>query len=145
MNAMLKSCPVCGGDLLVTRLHCPACDTTLEGHFNAAPAGPFSMLNAEQVSFLLNFVRCEGRFTRLEEELKLSYPTLRNRLYEIIRALGYEPGREEPSAPRLTSEDRRRILEDLDQGRINWEDAQRRLKGIKEPAEENAAEVEKEV
>ena len=29
----------------------------------------------------------------MEEELNLSYPTLRNRLYDIIRALGYEPGK----------------------------------------------------
>lgn len=144
MNHLLKTCPVCGGELVVTRLHCAVCDTSLEGHFKAAPAGPFSQLNAEQVQFLLNFVRCEGRFTRLEEELKLSYPTLRNRLYEIIRALGYEPGREEPAAPRLSAEDRRRILEDLDQGRINWEEAQRRLKGIKESAEAATAEAEKE-
>lgn len=135
MNPLLKTCPVCGGELVVTRLHCGVCDTTLEGHFATAPSGPFSQLNAEQVQFLLNFVRCEGRFTRLEEELKLSYPTLRNRLYEIIRALGYEPGRDEPVTPRLSADDRRRILEDLDQGRITWDEAQRRLKGEKESAE----------
>ncbi len=29
----------------------------------------------------------------MEEELNLSYPTLRNRLFEVIRALGFEPGK----------------------------------------------------
>jgi hypothetical protein len=68
------------------------------------------------MQFLLTFVRCEGRLNRMEEEMKLSYPTLRNRLNEIVRALGYEPGKEDLAQP-LSAEDRRQILEDLDQGR----------------------------
>ncbi len=128
-NRILRSCPVCGGELAVTRLHCSACDTTVEGHFTHA-ATPFGTLNNEQTQFLLAFSRCEGRFTRLEQELNLSYPTLRNRLGEIIRALGFEPEREEaPAGPRLTIDDRRRILEDLENGRISYADAQRRLQG----------------
>lgn len=126
-NRILRSCPVCGGELAVTRLHCPACDTTLEGHFTHA-ASPFGALNAEQTQFLLAFIRCEGRFTRLEQELNLSYPTLRNRLGEIIRAMGFEPDKEE-TAPRLTIDDRRKILEELGSGRISYADAQRRLHG----------------
>ena len=47
------------------------------------------------MQFLLTFVRCEGKLNRMEEEMKLSYPTLRNRLNEIVRALGYEPGKED--------------------------------------------------
>ncbi len=138
MNAMLQKCPVCGGELTITRLHCANCDTSIEGHFSP-PANPFSQLSQEQLQFLFTFVRLEGRFTRLEEELKLSYPTLRNRLYEIIRALGFEPGKEEAPV-RLSQDDRRRILEDLEQGRISFADAQRRLKGKRE--EEEAAPAE---
>ncbi len=140
MNAMLQKCPVCGGELTITRLHCAECDTSIEGHFTA-PASPFGQLNQDQLQFLFAFVRLEGRFTRLEEELKLSYPTLRNRLYEIIRALGFEPGKEEAQV-RLTQDDRRRILEDLEQGRINFAEAQRRLKG-KQNEEEAASEASK--
>ncbi len=134
MNPMLRKCPVCGGELVITRLHCPDCDTTIEGTFTP-PSNLFASLNPDQLQFLINFVRLEGRFTRLEEELNLSYPTLRNRLYEIIRALGFEPGKEEPPA-RLSIEDRRKILEELEQGRISFVEAQRRLKGKRE--EENA-------
>lgn len=133
MNPMLSKCPVCGGELTITRLHCAECDTSIEGHFTP-PANLFGQLNPEQMQFLLNFVRLEGRFTRLEEELNLSYPTLRNRLYEIIRALGFEPGKEEASQ-RLTVDDRRRILEELEQGRISFQDAQRRLKNKREDEE----------
>ena len=129
MNKTLNKCPVCGGDLVVTRLYCMDCNTTIEGHF-AAEHTPFGMLTPEQMNFLLTFVKCEGRLNRMEDELKLSYPTLRARLTEIVRALGYEPGKEDTIAP-LSAEERRQILEDLDQGLITWEVAQARLRGEK--------------
>lgn len=133
MKQMLTLCPVCDAALEVTRLHCNQCHTSIEGHFvpgEGAP-NPFAQLNPEQMRFLLTFVRCEGRYNRMEEELDLSYPTLRNRFNEILRQLGFEPGREEPPA-RPSAEERRRILEDLEQGRITSADAQRRLRGRKE-------------
>jgi len=78
---------------------------------------------------VLTFVRCEGRFNRMEEELKLSYPTIRNRLFDVIRALGYEPGKEEvPAKPSM--EERKRILDDLDQGKITPDQAKRLLQGL---------------
>jgi len=136
MNPLIHKCPVCGGPLAVTRLHCQQCDTTIEGQFETAGGvgGPFAQLNPEQMQFLLTFLRCEGKFNRMEEELKLSYPTLRNRFNEILRAMGFEPARDDGVA-RPSADERRRILEELDQGRISWADAQRRLRGKKdEPA-----------
>ena len=130
MNQMLNKCPVCSNDLIVTRLFCVHCTTTIEGHFHPQ-ANTFAALSAEQMQFLLTFIRCEGRFNRMEEEMGLSYPTLRNRFNEILRTLGFEPGREEPPV-RLSAEDRMRILDDLAEGRISPEDAQQRLLGKKE-------------
>jgi len=66
----------------------------------------------------------------MEDEMNLSYPTLRSRLTEIVRALGYEPGKDEgPIA--LSAEERREILDRLDRGEISWEEAQARLRGEK--------------
>lgn len=124
MNSALTHCPVCQAELTITRLQCPACDTTLEGRF---AAGPFAHLRPEQIEFVLTFVRCEGKLTRVEQELGISYPTIRNRLHEVIRALGYEPGKEE--TPDLSEERRRAVLEQLDSGRISAEDAMRILRG----------------
>ncbi len=123
-----RKCPVCGETLVITRVYCSNCDTTIEGHFHANES-PFAALTPEQLQFVLTFVRCEGRFTRLEDELQLSYPTLRNRLNEIIRALGYEPGKEETPL-RLTADERRQILEDLENGKISSQVAQNLLRGI---------------
>src|SRR5512140_1921669 len=158
MNPLLTKCPVCGGDLMVTRLHCPACETTIEGEFDPGAVGgrlqeafspeqlqpllPFSRLSAEQLQFVLTFVRCEGRFNRMEDEMGLSYPTLRNRLNDIIRAMGYEPSREEAAAaaaasvaaasaargeparaegPAVGAVERQSILDMLSRGEINLE------------------------
>lgn len=142
MNKTLNKCPVCGADLVVTRLYCMGCNTTIEGHFEAEHT-PFGNLTPEQMQFLLTFVRCEGRLNRMEEEMKLSYPTLRSRLNEIVRALGYEPGKDEGPIL-LSAEERRQILEDLDQGKITWEIAQAKLRGEKvvEDTSSRAAEVE---
>jgi len=128
MNKLPTVCPLCGGEVTVTRLHCRDCDTTFDGRFES---GIFSQLNSEQLAFVMLFVRCEGKITRMEDELNLSYPTIRNRLHEVIRALGYEPGISDES-PGLSDEERREILEDLDRGLIDAEKAMRLLqeKGV---------------
>jgi len=120
------ACPFCRGELTVTRLYCPACETGLDGRFQG---GPFGGLTQEQMAFVEAFVRCEGKFTRLEGELGLSYPTLRSRLNEIIRALGHEPGGDDGSTP--APADRDHILSELEAGRLSTDEAIRLLKGGK--------------
>jgi hypothetical protein len=119
MNTLPTKCPICGGDVTVTRIYCRECDTTIEGRF---VGGPFSQLTPEQLMFVETFVRCEGKITRMEGELGLSYPTIRNRLHEVIRSLGYEPGGGDEMAG-LSEEERKRILEELDTGSISVEKA----------------------
>ena len=119
MNTIPSKCPICGGDITVTRIYCRDCDTTIEGRF---VGGPFSQLTREQLEFVETFVRCEGKITRMEGELGLSYPTIRNRLHEVIRSLGYEPGGGDEFAG-LSEEERKRILEDLDTGSISVDKA----------------------
>jgi hypothetical protein len=113
--------------LEIVRLHCLSCDTSIEGHF--AP-GHFSNLSSDQLEFVFTFVRCEGKINRMEQELGLSYPTIRNRLHEIIRALGYEPGKDE--APEADAEKRSGVIADLEAGRITADQAMRMLRGEEE-------------
>jgi hypothetical protein len=122
MHPIPGECPVCGGELIVTRLSCRECDTVIQGRFIT---GPFANLTNEQLIFLEVFIKNEGKITHMEKDLSLSYPTIRNRLHEIIRALGYDPGKDDPSV--LTEEERRQILEDLNQGHITSEEAMQML------------------
>ena len=124
MKPSLNRCPVCGDNLLVARYHCDTCDTVIEGRFENST---FPGLTAEQIEFVKTFVRCEGKINRMEGELNLSYPTIRNRLHETIRAMGYEPGKDESLD--ISEEKRHSILEDLDAGKISAEAAMRMLRG----------------
>jgi len=123
MYPILGQCPVCHEPLIVTRLHCRNCDTVVEGHFNL---GRLHRLTPEQLAFVEVFLRNEGKINRVEEELGLSYPTVRGRLLDVIRAMGYEVG-EEPAG--MAEEERKAILADLAAGKITSEEAVRRLKG----------------
>ena len=123
MHPVPGECPVCHGELVVTSLSCRQCDTVIQGRF---VTGPFANLSSEQLDFLEVFVKNEGKITHMEKDLGLSYPTIRNRLHEVVRALGYEPGKEENAA--LTEEERRQILEDLNEGKITSEEAMNMLK-----------------
>ena len=126
MPKFSPKCPICGEQVTVIRFYCPSCDTRVDGNFEIQ-TDPFSSLTPEQTNFLLAFVRAEGRLNRLEEILGISYPTLKNRLNEVIRALGYEPDQEKPRV--IAPSERMAILEDLENGRITHDQALRYLRG----------------
>ena len=122
MYPVPTDCPVCHDDLLVTRLVCRNCGTALEGHFTM---GRLFQLTSEQLHFVEIFLRCEGKINRVQEELGLSYPTVRSRLEEVIRALGYEVGEEREAG----DEHRQEILERLARREISSEEAFHLLEG----------------
>lgn len=123
MYPVIGKCPVCGDTLSVARLHCRSCDSALEGQFSL---GRFYQLSPEQLAFVETFIRSEGKLTRLQDELGMSYPTARARLTEVIQALGYEV-RADPEP--VSVEERKKILEQLASGEITSEQAVGLLKG----------------
>ena|SRR5437588_3995820 len=90
---VIATCPVCQGELTVTRLHCRSCGTALEGEFGV---GRFGRLEREQLAFLESFLRSRGNLKELERELGISYPTVRSRLEGLLRALGLGDGSAQP-------------------------------------------------
>jgi hypothetical protein len=143
MHQVPSVCPICGDKLSVTRLACPSCDTTIDGHFTFSR---LEQLSPEQRSFVELFVACEGKLSWLAHELKIFYPTVRGRLEEVIRGLGYEV-REAPAAPRAgaggagatrqatgpqgpTSEEQLIILRMVEAGTISAEEAEILLKAL---------------
>ena len=85
---VISTCPVCSGELAVTRLHCRSCGTTLEGEFSV---GRFGRLTKEQLALLESFLRSRGNLRDMERELGISYPTVRSRVEALVRALGFGP------------------------------------------------------
>ncbi len=123
MNPVIGRCPICRDTLEVVRLYCRHCDTAIEGHFSL---GRFYQLSPDQLQFVETLIRCEGKLNRVGEELNLSYPAVRSRLNEVIRALGYEV-RDESAA---VAERRRAVLQDLADGKLTPEEALQALSNI---------------
>lgn len=126
MNPVIGQCPICGSNLHVTRLNCRNCDTTIDGHFTL---GRLYQLSSEQLDFVEVFLRCEGKINRVEQEIGLSYPAVRARLTDVIRALGYEVGDTPSTTPVVSEEARRDILNELQSGKLSAEEALQMLRG----------------
>lgn len=125
MYPLPGQCPVCGDQLTVTRLNCYTCGTSIEGSFLLSR---LAKLTEEQMDFAETFIRCEGTIKRVERELGISYPTVRARLKEVIKAMGFEIV-SELETDALSEEERTEILDRLSKGEISSEEALTLLKG----------------
>lgn len=122
MPDVLGLCPVCGDELRVRRLACPSCQTAIEGNFTL---GRLQRLSPEQLAFLEVFIKNRGVIREVERELGISYPTVRNRLDDLIRAFGFEI-RDEAEAVREVPDQaarRREVLERLSRGELSADQA----------------------
>ncbi len=109
-------CPVCHDGLLVTHLICRNCGTGLEGRF---AMGRLFQLTPEQLFFVEVFLRCEGKINRVQDDLGISYPTVRSRLEDIVRAMGYEVKKDR----KVESDHRQDVLGRLARKEISSEEA----------------------
>jgi hypothetical protein len=138
MPELTGRCPICEAELTVTHLRCQRCGTGLEGTFTLTK---FDRLSREQLRFVEVFVKNRGVIRDVERELNISYPTVRSRLDEVVRALGYDAGpdgggagAEDGQAPGVSPERRREILDRLSGGEISADQAVQLLRGEEEEA-----------
>ncbi len=83
MANVLNTCPSCRHPLEITALHCPHCDIVIQGHFQNSPA---LSLPEDQMAFLKVFVLSRGNLKEIERILGISYPTVRNKLDQLVEA-----------------------------------------------------------
>lgn len=121
---LIGVCPVCDGEFRVTRLTCEGCGSSLEGSF---VLNRFARLTPEQQEFVEVFVASRGNIKEVERLLGMSYPTVRSRLDDVIRALGYPVERGAAEGV-----DRKAVLEALDRGELTVDEALAKLKGLRE-------------
>jgi hypothetical protein len=129
---VISTCPVCAGELAVTRLRCGSCGTTLEGEFSV---GRFARLSREQTALLESFLRSRGNLRDIERELGISYPTVRARVEALVRALGFGPRSDDETAPAdhdaaTPPASREEILERLARREISAEDAAAAIRAL---------------
>jgi hypothetical protein len=124
MHPVFGKCPVCGKELIVTKLECRACGTDIGGQF---AVGRLAELDGTQIQFVETFIKNRGNAYKVGEELEMPYSTVRARLTEIIRAMGYDPTVEKEEPPVIPPEKRQAVLDDLAHGKISTDDAVRLL------------------
>lgn len=115
-------CPSCTEHMSITELTCQHCQTRVQGVFDAPGV---HRLNADQIQFVEVFVRCRGNIKEVEKDLKISYPTVRSRLDQVIQGMGYDvTNRSEESTEGNAVE----VLNALDTGELTFEEAMERLR-----------------
>ena len=119
MKKALSVCPVCGEELKVTEYRCTACGTVIRGSFEVCE---FCALEEEHLEFLRLFLRSRGNLSLVAKELGVSHPTAKQKLNNLLSALGYETEERAPT---------REVLDMLEAGEITPDEAIKLLKGGK--------------
>ena len=81
MKVLPTVCPSCNSQLKVKSLICEQCQTEIQGQYELPP---LAKLSPDDQAFVLEFIKASGSLKQMAKLLKLSYPTVRNRLDEII-------------------------------------------------------------
>lgn len=82
---ILKNCPVCGKDLIVSKLKCTDCDMEYSGNFQMSL---LSKLTHDDVEFIKAFLKNEGNISKLQNESGKTYASIKNALNDINVKLG---------------------------------------------------------
>lgn len=95
------------------------CHTKFEGQFEISY---LLKLSEEDLQFVFDFVRCSGSLKEMAASLQMSYPTLRNRLNQLIQTL--------ESLELSKNSSREEVLSMLESGKISAKEAAELLKRL---------------
>jgi hypothetical protein len=119
MSKLVTTCPSCHSGLKVTQLKCPECSLQI-GQDAEIPA--LFRLEADELDFVVSFVKLSGSLKDMAAKLGLSYPTVRNRLDEIIEKLNENDA--------TLEKQRTFILTSLEKGELTAKQAAKQLKAL---------------
>lgn len=117
-----SDCPVCGGELVTTRLGCRGCGSEIAGEFGTCD---FCALDDREGELLRVFLASRGNLREVEKHLGVSYPTARARFTALLMKLGLA-GEAGPAAP-LT---RDQVLSEVAAGALSPAEATELLAGL---------------
>lgn len=115
--AVPLTCPACSHAMSVTELTCGHCHTTVRGDYTVPG---LMKLSPEQMQFVEVFLRCRGNIREVERDLKISYPTVRSRLEQVIQSLGYQS---DARAQEEVSQQTHQVLDALGTGELSFDEA----------------------
>ena len=134
IRKVIRECPVCGDDLVITHLRCPGCETEICGAFQTSV---FCKLSPEDLAFAEMFIKLRGNVKEMERELGVAYNAVRNQLDQVIGNLGLDSRDLDSSSEPDVKENpeqadaarRRAILDQLDRGEVSADEAVHLLSG----------------
>lgn len=113
MGKIINECLSCESNkLTISKIECQSCHAKYEGKFDFPS---LLKMSSDELNFLIEFVKCSGSLKEMAKQQKVSYPTMRNRLNDMIEKLN---GIDEK--PTASKED---ILSKLEAGEISAKDA----------------------
>lgn len=110
-----RRCPSCAGDMIAETARCEVCGIEVNGRFAACPV---CTLTGEDRRLFSLFLSSRGNLKKVERALGISYPTVRQRMDELLSRIGW---------PRRPALDRLEVLRRLRTGEIDVEEAERQL------------------
>ncbi len=120
MAKIVTQCPSCNGyELVVRKIECLGCNTTFDGKFTIPP---LLKLSENDLQFIFDFVKCSGSLKDMAAKQKVSYPTLRNRLNDLITTI--------ENLEMHCESSKTEILHLLENGKISAKDAAKMLKKL---------------
>ena len=128
MKKVLNQCPVCGRDLYIKELICDSCGTEYRGKFEICD---ICRLPQDQIDFIRIFIKNQGNIKGVEKDLNISYPTVKNKLAQVIRGLGFEIQIEIEESEEELLKERNKVLSQLENGEITSEEALLKLNKLK--------------
>jgi hypothetical protein len=118
MAKLPTKCPSCEASVSVTRLTCPDCKTNLDGDFRLPK---LLNLSEDELRFVTEFVMASGSLKEMARLRNQSYPTIRNRLNNIIERLKQEEDDQEKRQMEL--------LDAISTGKLSVQEAIQKLRG----------------
>jgi hypothetical protein len=109
-----KECPSCGGNLSIIELQCENCNTVIKGKY-VIPK--LIRLQEDEMEFLISFLSSRGNIKEIEKELKISYPTVKAKLDNLLMSLGIKNRIE------TTTDFKKSILDSIEKGEMKVEEA----------------------
>ena len=104
-------------NLMIERVNIVESGISIEGKFELPPLASLSM---EDQIFVAAFVKSHGSIKDMEELYGVSYPSIKNRLNRISKAIDF--------INITPADDVGEILQELDKGKISFDQAIRELK-----------------
>ena len=115
IKKIVNRCPVCHDEMLISELTCKSCGTIIKGTFKL----PLDIrLSTEDLHLLLLIVKHMANLSLVAKEMGISYPTLKNKMLELKRRLGFEKD----------TKDTLEVLERINKGEIDVDTAIKILK-----------------